>query len=113
MMNGAVSPVGENPPCESPFQPPNSEYCLSKSLFCTKKVGIEKRDGNANVRFHQAETLERIYSNIEGHGIKIGSSRMDYGSYSQDIIKVVMAHSERFYIRGITPVIPPSLLIYR
>lgn len=52
------------------------------------------------IRFYQADTLERIYSNIEGHGIRIGSSRMDCGSYSQDIIKVVMAHSERFYIRA-------------
>ena len=28
-------------------------------------VGIENRDGNANVRFHQQDTLERIFSNLE------------------------------------------------
>ena len=26
-------------------------------------VGIENRDANANVRFHQQDTLERIFSN--------------------------------------------------
>ena len=35
-------------------------------------VGIENRDGNANVRFHQQDTLERIFSNLESnlHAIK-------------------------------------------
>lgn len=74
-------------------------YSPGVAVIGDKIVGIENRDGNANVRFHQADTLERIYSNIEGHGIKIGSSRMECESYSQDIIKVVMAHSERLYIR--------------
>ena len=32
-------------------------------------VGIENRDGNANVRFHQQDTLERIYSNLESENI--------------------------------------------
>ena len=30
-------------------------------------VGIENRDGNANVRFHQQDTLERIFSNPPRH----------------------------------------------
>jgi hypothetical protein len=75
-------------------------YSPGVAVIGDKIVGIENRDGIANVRFHQADTLERIYFNIEDHRIKIGSSRMDFGSYSQDIIKVVMAHSERFYIRA-------------
>ena len=33
-------------------------------------VGIENRDGNANVRFHQQDTLERIYSNLESENIR-------------------------------------------
>ena len=34
-------------------------------------VGIENRDGNANVRFRQQDTLERIFSNLEQNGIRI------------------------------------------
>jgi hypothetical protein len=33
-------------------------------------VGIENRDGNANVRFHQQDALERIFSNLESNDKK-------------------------------------------
>ena len=39
-------------------------------------VGIENRDGNANVRFHQQDTLERIFSNLESNDIHIKRARM-------------------------------------
>ena len=52
-------------------------------------VGIENRDGNANVRFHQQDTLERIYTRLEGKGITINRSRMDCGSCSEEIVKTV------------------------
>ena len=58
-------------------------------------VGIENRDGNANVRFHQQDTLERIYSNIH-----VRRSRMDCGSCSREIVETVERHSELFYIRA-------------
>ncbi len=63
-------------------------------------VYIENRDGNANVKFKQAETLERAYSLLESEKIKIYRSRMDAGSYSKEIIDVVDKHSELFYIRA-------------
>ena len=63
-------------------------------------VGIENRDGNANVRFHQQDTLERIFSNLEGNGIRIRRSRMDCGSCSRQIVETVEKHSELFYIRA-------------
>lgn len=63
-------------------------------------VGIENRDGNANVRFHQQDTLERIYSRLESNGIKIYRSRMDCGSCSEEIVKTVAKHSTYFYIRA-------------
>lgn len=63
-------------------------------------VGIENRDGNANVRFHQQDTLERIFTNLESNGIHIKRSRMDCGSCSRDIVETVEKHSERFYIRA-------------
>jgi hypothetical protein len=42
-----------------------------------KIVYIENRDGNANVKISQHETLERAYELIEENGIKINRSRMD------------------------------------
>ncbi len=63
-------------------------------------VGIENRDGNANVKFKQEDTLERFYTQLESEGISINRSRMDAGSYSKNIIDVVDKHSKLFYIRA-------------
>ena len=63
-------------------------------------VGIENRDGNANVRFHQQDTLKRIFSNLEGNDIRIRRARMDCGSCSREIVETVEKHSEYFYIRA-------------
>jgi len=63
-------------------------------------VGIENRDGNANVRFHQQDTLERFFSNLESNGIHIKRARMDCGSCSREIVETIEKHSEHFYIRA-------------
>ena len=63
-------------------------------------VYIENRDGNANVKTEQVQTLTNGYQLLEDNGIKVNRSRMDAGSYSKDIIAVVAAHSEKFYIRA-------------
>ena len=63
-------------------------------------VGIENRDGNANVRFHQQDTLERIFSNLESNDIHIKRARMDCGSCSREIVETIEKHSEHFYIRA-------------
>ena len=63
-------------------------------------IAIENRDGNANVKFKQEETLERFYTLLESESIKINRSRMDAGSYSKKIIDVVDKHSKLFYIRA-------------
>ena len=63
-------------------------------------VGIENHDGNANVRFHQQDTLERIFSNLESNDIHIKRARMDCGSCSREIVETVEKHSELFYIRA-------------
>lgn len=65
-----------------------------------KIVYIENRDGNANVKFEQAQTLERAYSSLGKEGVRIHRSRMDCGSYAKDIIEVVDKHSDLFYIRA-------------
>lgn len=61
-------------------------------------VGIENRDGNANVRFCQQHTIERIFTRLERNGIRIDRARMDCGSCSEEIVDTVKAHCNRFYI---------------
>ena len=64
-------------------------------------VGVENRDGNANVKFHQADTLERIFTRLETEGgVLVENFRADCGSFSEDILKVVSGHCEHFYIRA-------------
>jgi len=65
-----------------------------------KIVYIENRDGNANVKLEQAATLTHAYNLLKENDIQIHRSRMDAGSYSKDIIEVVAANSELFYIRA-------------
>ena len=70
--------------------------------ICTigdKVVYIENRDGNANVKTQQAQTLTNAYKILDDNGLKVYRSRMDAGSYAKDIIEVVAANSELFYIR--------------
>ena len=64
-------------------------------------VGVENRDGNANARFHQADTLERVFDRLETQArVLVRNFRADCGSFSEGIIKTVAAHCERFYIRA-------------
>jgi hypothetical protein len=63
-------------------------------------VFIENRDGNANVKTDQAKTLTRAFGLFADNKISINRSRMDAGSYSQDIIDVVSKNSRLFYIRA-------------
>ena len=63
-------------------------------------VGIENRDGNANVRCPQQDPVERIFSNLEQNGIHVRRARMDCGSCSREIVETVEKHSELFYIRA-------------
>lgn len=63
-------------------------------------VYVENRDGNANVKFEQAGTLQRAYKLLDDEGIKVNRSRMDAGSYSKEIIDVVAENSQSFYIRA-------------
>jgi len=65
-----------------------------------KIVYIENRDGNANVKTEQAATLQRAYGLLKKHGVNVHRSRMDAGSYSEDIVDVVSQNSKLFYIRA-------------
>ena len=64
-------------------------------------VGVENRDGNANVRFHQADTLERIFKRLETLAkVRVRNFRADCGSFSEEILTLVAAHCEHFYVRA-------------
>ena len=63
-------------------------------------VGIENRDGNTNVRFHQQDTLERFFTRFEERQIHIKRSRMDCGSCSREIVETISKHCEHYYIRA-------------
>lgn len=63
-------------------------------------VGVENRDGNANVKFHQADTLERTFRRIESNGLWATKVRCDCGSYSREIIETISRHCHKFYIRA-------------
>ena len=75
-------------------------YCPGVATIGNKIVYIENSDGNANVKFEQASTLTRAYNLLNENAIKINRSRMDAGSYSKEIIKVVASNSKLFYIRA-------------
>lgn len=47
-------------------------------------VGLENCDGNANVRFHQSDTLKRIFQQLANRAVFINRCRMDCGSYSKE-----------------------------
>ena len=87
-------------PVVSSLLPPPCSYSPGVAVIGDLIVGIENRDGNANVRFHQQDTLERIFSNLESEDIHIRRARMDCGSCSHKIVETVEKHSEHFYIRA-------------
>ena len=62
---------------------------------------IENRDGNMNVKLNQAEFLELSYLLLESMNIYVNRSRMDAGSFSEDIVDVVSCYSKLFYIRAV------------
>ena len=78
----------------------NKGYFPGVATIENKIVYVENRDGNANVKFKQAETLQRSYELLLEEGIHINRSRMDAGSYSKEIIDVVDKYSKMFYIRA-------------
>jgi len=78
----------------------NSGYFPCVATIGDKIVYIENRDGNTNVKTAQSETLQRSYKLLNDNKIFINRSRMDAGSYSEEIIKTVDKYSQLFYIRA-------------
>lgn len=65
-----------------------------------KIVYFENRNGNSNVKFKQAETLQSAYDLLKSQGIFIDRSRMDCGSFTKEIVKTAVSNSKRVYIRA-------------
>jgi hypothetical protein len=63
-------------------------------------VYFENRNGNSNVKFKQEDTLTRAYGLLKEFGVSVKRSRMDCGSFSKEIVSVVEANCELFYIRA-------------
>ena len=78
----------------------NTGYFPGVASIGENIIYVENRDGNANVKIAQDETLDRAYTLVEKHGMKINRSRMDAGSHSEKIVKVAAKHSRLFYIRA-------------
>lgn len=63
-------------------------------------VHIENRNGNTNVKYKQADTLKSAFAILKTKDVLINRSRMDCGSFSQEIIDVVEQNSKLLYIRA-------------
>jgi len=63
-------------------------------------VGVENRAANANVRFHQSDTLKRIFRRLADREVFIDRCRMDCGSFSEEIIRMTHGYCKKFYIRA-------------
>lgn len=63
-------------------------------------AGIENRDGNTPVKFHQEDTLTRILLNVKEQGLKIRCARVDCGSYAENAIKLLMEHCDMIFVRA-------------
>ena len=61
---------------------------------------IENRDGNANVKTDQAETLKRMFGHFIENNIRIKKVRLDCGSYAKNIVEVIDADDRIFYVRA-------------
>jgi hypothetical protein len=74
----------------------NTGYFPGVATIGEKIVYVENRDGNANVKTGQAATLGRAYGLLGEKGIKVNRSRMDAGSYAEDIVEVIDMEDSRF-----------------
>jgi len=63
-------------------------------------VYVENRNGNSNPRTLQEKTLCRMFSILEDNKIRAKNFRADSGSYLFEVIKMVEAKTDNFYIKA-------------
>ena len=75
-------------------------YFPSVASIGKHTVYFENRNGNTNVKFQQSETLDELFKLLETKSINIGRARMDCGSFTKNVIKIVEKNVKQFYIRA-------------
>ena len=65
----------------------NTGYFPGVATIGDRIVYIENRDGNANVKTAQAETLERAYMLLKNNSIHINRSRMDFATLHRQTLR--------------------------
>lgn len=63
-------------------------------------AGVENRDGNTPVTFHQGDTHLRLFARLRERNIGVDMFRADCGSYTEDIVRSIYLNCRRFYIRA-------------
>jgi len=64
-------------------------------------VYIEGRGGNSQAKYQQEATLERAFEHLASNQITIARFRADSASYQKEVVKVVEANCNSFYIRAV------------
>jgi hypothetical protein len=62
-------------------------------------VHIENHNGNTPAKYQQAETLNRLFDNLDKHNIKIEHFRADSASYQKAVFDLMGKKVRYFYIR--------------
>jgi hypothetical protein len=62
-------------------------------------VHIENHNGNTPATYKQGETIQRCFDNLKKEGVKVTSFRGDAASYQKEVIDIVEANTESFYVR--------------
>jgi hypothetical protein len=62
-------------------------------------VHIENHNGNTPAQYGQCETLKRCFDNFKEAGVRISAFRADAASYQKELIPLVEAYADNFYIR--------------
>lgn len=61
---------------------------------------LKNRNGNSNVKFKQAQTMEAAYEMLERKKIQIERSHMDFGSFTKEIDTVEVIYKKLYIRRG-------------
>lgn len=75
-------------------------YQPGVSIIGNNIVYVENRNGNSNPRVLQEKTLSRMFSILEDNKVKAKNFRADSGSYLFEVVKMVEARTENFYIKA-------------
>lgn len=64
-------------------------------ISCTLRTGTEEQR-----KIQTVGNIGTAFGLLKSRGVGIDRARMDYGSFTKDVIKTVKANCRRFYIRA-------------